>query len=85
MVNGVQPCVRRSKPFVWPVMLRSVQIETVSINGIRIYIEIARNRTSILWEYPPGSGVTEYQEIYTYIYHERDTRHVPAFVIDILA
>ena len=46
--------VGRFKPFVWPVVLRSVRTEAVSINGMPIYIEITRNRTSILWKQLPG-------------------------------
>ena len=46
--------VGRFKPFVWPVVLRSVRTEAVSINGMPIYIEITRNRTLILWKQLPG-------------------------------
>ena len=42
--------VGRFKPFVWPVVLRSVRTEAVSINGMPIYLEITRNRTSLLWK-----------------------------------
>jgi hypothetical protein len=63
MVYGLGSVVGKFRPFIWLVMLRSVRIETVSINGMLIYIEIARNRTSILWKQPSESGVDKCQEI----------------------
>ena len=45
--------VGRFKPFVWPVVLRSVRTEAVFINGMPIYIEITRIRTFIVWKQLP--------------------------------
>ena len=73
MKQSLDSALGKFARFAWLAILRSVQIETVSISGMPLYIVITRERTYILWNSLPNGVVDKCQDLGTHIDRVGDT------------